>query len=782
MAKAKNVQLGIQSGTDRTVYATWTWNVQNTAGYVIRWSYATGDGVWFKGNSETVTAKQAVYSAPSNATGVLFIVTPVAKTRTVNNKEVAYWTAQASTAVTYTFSSNKKPEKPSTPSGSINKYKLTAEVTTYDVNATAIQFQIVQDDKKVFASYVTEVNKAHAAHVFNVTAGHVYKIRCRGAYNKSVKRIRSKKDTNLYGPWSEYSNNFQTPPAAPGRFTKHVLLSDNVVQISWNPVATAKNYIVAYTTNASYFDSNPSEVRTVTIDATKATHAEITGLEMGTRYYFHLKASNDAGESDWNDNNPNKKNRQSYGISIGTVPDAPTVWSESNTVVTGDDAILHWQHNSADGSLQGSAIVEVTINGETTQTIYSGQQAQTNFHIVNTSEYVSGTTINWRVTTKGIAGIGFGPYSETRTVTVYSAPTLDITINEQDGADLESITQYPINVHGEANPSNQHAVSYTVNIVSLDRYDNSDWIGRPIVVSEGESIYSNTFNADENEFDLAISAGDVNLVNNMHYRMISTVAMDSGMTDQNEIDFEVSWAEDEFEPLAEIIIEDDVLSAYIRPYCEDEEGNLIENLLLSVYRREYDGQFTEIATGLENNGYITITDPHPSLDFARYRIVAISTETGTIGWTDMPGIPVEEPAIIIQWDEQWVEFDSDPNDIYNLDEPTYAGSFLRLPYNVDVQDDYDKDVALVNYIGRSHPVSYYGTQLGISATWNCEIDKEDIDTLYALRRLAIYRGDAYVREPSGSGYWAQIKVSFSQTHRAVTIPVSLALTRVSGGA
>ena len=62
-----------------------------------------------------------------------------------------------------------------------------------------------------------------------------------------------------------------------------------------------------------------------------------------------------------------------------------------------------------------------------------------------------------------------------------------------------------------------------------------------------------------------------------------------------------------------------------------------------------------------------------------------------------------------------------------------------------------------------------------------EIDKEDEETLYALRRLAIWMGDVYVREPSGSGYWANVSVSFSQTHCELTIPVNLSITRVAGG-
>ena len=92
------------------------------------------------------------------------------------------------------------------------------------------------------------------------------------------------------------------------------------------------------------------------------------------------------------------------------------------------------------------------------------------------------------------------------------------------------------------------------------------------------------------------------------------------------------------------------------------------------------------------------------------------------------------------------------------------------------------DVSLVKYAGRKRPVTYYGTQLGETSTWNTVIPKDDEETLYALRRLAVWTGDAYVREPSGSGYWANIGVSFSQRHRDLTIPVTLSIKRVEGGA
>lgn len=212
------------------------------------------------------------------------------------------------------------------------------------------------------------------------------------------------------------------------------------------------------------------------------------------------------------------------------------------------------------------------------------------------------------------------------------------------------------------------------------------------------------------------------------------------------------------------------------------DGNLINGILLSVYRREYNGEFIEIASGLPNSASHYVIDPHPALDYARYRIIATETATGAVSYYDVPGYPINESGVIIQWSEAWSAFDvSDANEADVVDTPPWSGSLIRIPYNIDVSDKADPDVTLVKYAGRKRQVSYYGTQLGESSTWRVEIPADDNETLYALRRLMIWTGDVYVREPSGSGYWANVKVSFSRTHCALTIPVTFDITRVEGG-
>jgi hypothetical protein len=215
------------------------------------------------------------------------------------------------------------------------------------------------------------------------------------------------------------------------------------------------------------------------------------------------------------------------------------------------------------------------------------------------------------------------------------------------------------------------------------------------------------------------------------------------------------------------------------PYYETyTDGKLIDGLTLSVYRREYDGTFTEVASGIPNN-YTAVTDPHPSLDYARYRFIAKDMSTGAISFYDKPGYPVNGSSVILQWSEEWSTFDTGEDQ--TIEGPSWSGSLLKLPYNIKVTDNRKPEVSLVNYAGRKHPVSYYGTQVGETSQWSMEIPKEDKNTIYALRRLSLWTGDVYVREPSGMGYWANVGVSFNQSYDSVKIPISLDITRVEGG-
>ena len=366
---------------------------------------------------------------------------------------------------------------------------------------------------------------------------------------------------------------------------------------------------------------------------------------------------------------------------------------------------------------------------------------------------------------------------------MYAPPTLEINLYNSEGSAFEQLTSFPFYLETNAGPATQNPIGYYVSIIANEAYETTDNIGNVKMVSSGEEVYSRYFDFDSSTGSRSIavtfSANNVNLDNNISYTASCTVSMDSGLTASASKEFTVAWTDIEYSPNAEIGVDLDAVTAQIRPYCEDDDGTPISGVTLAVYRREFDGGFTEIASGVENTGTSFVVDPHPSLDYARYRIVATTVETGAVSFYDVPGYPIGKPAVIIQWSEAWQGFDTRNSD--EISEPTWSGSMLVLPYNIDISSTYRNDVTLVKYTGRSHPVSYYGTQRGETASWSMEIPKNDTETLYGIRRLSVWPGDVYVREPSGSGYWANINVTFNQDHLATTIPITFDITRVEGG-
>lgn len=340
------------------------------------------------------------------------------------------------------------------------------------------------------------------------------------------------------------------------------------------------------------------------------------------------------------------------------------------------------------------------------------------------------------------------------------------------------LNRFPFYISAVPGPASQHPIGYYLTVLANESYDTSDAAGNDIYIKAGDAVYSKYFDVNQHLM-VELGAGQIDLENNKSYTVTCTASMDSGLSSEASLVFQVLWDDIEYEPNAEIGIDEEIAAAYIRPYCEDVDGNPIEGVTLSVYRREFDGTFTELMTGIDNLSNTFITDPHPALDYARYRVVATDVETGAVSYSDITPYPVNEKAVIIQWDDDWSEFEGISEGSW--EQPVWAGSLLRLPYNIDVTENNQSDVTMVKYIGRTHPVSYYGTQVGETATWNVTIEKDDEETLYMLRRLQKWMGDVYVREPSGCGYWANISVSFSQKHKEVTIPVTLNITRVEGG-
>lgn len=808
-----NFMVDFVSGSRNTLYASWAFSHKNLENFTVIWQYRTGNvtaknaDVWFEGSNSTTEARNAQYTIPDNAIQVRVAVKPNSKKHSVkvNGKQVqtTYWNGiftkpQWLPVDAPGYQRITKPDKPEIEPDIPNK-KVRVWVTTYDnvdrnSTATYMEYELIEDDKVIFGQSIqTPINPVtgYTSVSFSINKGHEYKARC---------RARSASTGGIYSEWSDYSDSKMLGPAAI-RQTSCICTSDTSVRLEWEPVSGVYNYEVQYVKDhEEYFDTNPSAITSDRPNEENTTCIrDITGLdntEGGHTYYFRIRghgnSSNDLA-GPWPALN-------AYAV-MATDPNPPTTWSYKSTGKIGDTFIINWIHNSEDNSVQKEAMVTFTWDTGAFDDHIIGDA---NTYAFDTRKFPSihdNTEIEWYVKTKGVA-VNWSDPSTTRKFTVYEEPKIsyglydnvnwywdnldfdngDIFSTDGSGENpIQDVTRFPFVLNAVASPDTQTVISFAVTITSNNSYDTFDETGSGKHVFVGDEVFSGYFIPVNNEMTKVFKPYDVDLEDGMSYTCTIIAAMDSGLSAEVSFTFSVEWQETFYNPNAEITTNDDTYAVYIRPFCEDENENEVKNVYMSVYRREYDGRFTEIVSNLDGELATTVIDPHPSLDYARYRVIASSKDTGAISYIDIPAVEIGCDSIIIQWNETQIPFDDSLGEsIYLVDQPE-QGSMLKLPYNIDVSVDNKPDVELVEYIGRESPVSYYGTQRGETTKWDCEIPKSDKETLYQIRRLAAYMGDVYVREPSGIGYWANITVSYNIQHLKSTIPVSFNITRVEGG-
>lgn len=782
------------AGSDREMMAIWSYNASK---FWIRWEQWDNAGhLIMLSEQKGVELKQATYTCKSTPgwNVIRFSVRPIDDDN--NPLPNTDWAWKE-----YDFRNNP-PSLPPNPEFTIdgtNKATVTFNNISEDINADSIEVAIYQDDTIKYKTAKVGINSdaSFAKYVTQVDPGHNYKVRARA--------VRG----NIYGGWTNFTSNIQSLPVAPSEITELRTQKFNEQQsvkygilVEWTKVETATSYEVQWTNNVEYFN-NPSggNIHSQTTEESDGPRLLVMDIETGNEWFFRVRSVNSKGNSaNWS---------PIRSTTVATKPASPTTWSNVSTAVLGEDINLYWTHNSTDGSLESFARLHITAIDsshpdlepyEVTKTIENTkpeeEKDQNGVYTINTNDdewsglLAAGFVLKWKVQTAGVNGTEFSDWSIEREINVYAKPTIELDIQNKNSVSIDEIDGFPFYLSILAQPYTQKPISYYIEVIANGSYTTVDNVGEVKVVNEGDKIYQKYYDPERNSWEILVemTPSVIDLSNGIDYTVNVTVSMDSGLSATATKDVNVYLGETGYNIYADVLIDKQNLTANIRPYCtENKEVNgeieeqLSENCLISVYRREYDGSFTEIATNIENDENTYVVDPHPSLDYARYRVVAKSSETGTISYRDIDAVRVGEPAIVIQWSEKWTNFDYNPDSEEDVLESSWAGSMLKLPYNIDTSESTTKDVSLVNYVGRQHPVSYYGTQIGETAKWDTDIPAYDKETLYALRRLAKWTDDVYVREPSGIGYWANITVSLSSKHKEVTIPVSLSITRVEGG-
>lgn len=777
--KVTNLAVGQQGSTGTTVYATWTAfssaKQKNIEGISVTWQYqvlnSAGKAVWLKGSTETISkgsAKSGTYSAPSESLAVQVSVKPVL---TKKGKKKA--TAE-SKSKSRSFAGNA-PAKPSTPSASIDGYTLTLRIQSSDQYAKKAVFYMYRDSEAspYWSSSAIALSGAGVAQqIVTLAPNHRYYARVRLYNNSAGSELSDAVAISEIVIPAQVKNVVATP------------LSQTQIQLSWsstNGAASTNGYEIEYATDPNYFGGSNAN----TISASNTT--AYINVETGHTWYFRVRAKNASGITGaWSD--------PPASAAAASKPNPPTTWTLSSTAFVDSTVTLYWTHNSADGSKPTKSEVEWSLNDGQSHSIIVTHDLGPDDHDYTFNYELSlaslsfndGDILKWRIRTQGVEAMGWSDYSVLREIRIYSPASLSVYVENK-------VDAYPINFDITVTPATQSIVSFYLAISARDSYDDNDYMGEFQHVVAGQRVFSKNYSDLDNVDTISLTPSDINLMSGQTYDVEAIVATSAGLTAETTTEFTLDITEPDYYLDIGITIDPDSLSAALIPGCysdvnEDEEGddvydieNIVDSVVLSVYRINSDGSFTPIEINIPNDGMTVISDPHPALDNGKYRLVALDNATGAMFFDDIISEDLEVKGLVLQWDAKYANYlvrgivdEIDGAAIGNM----AGGTILRLPYNVKKNESSELDVELVDYIGREHPVSYYGTQKGQKSSYSTDVPKDDVNTLDLIRKLQIWPGDVYLRAQDGLGYWAKVEVSFDRDYDSLLMPVSIDAVRV----
>ena len=247
------------------------------------------------------------------------------------------------------------------------------------------------------------------------TADHSYKFRCRTEYEKA------------YSAYSSETALITMSPLPPSSITTAAVAGGTdiaVTLVNSSAVATSLEWEVSTDNKATWSAGSTSPV--VGTPVTSFTATGITGTA-----YIRVRNANSTGSSAW---------LVSEAVTTICPPAAPTIIAPSGSIVNIADGsmTIQWLFNSLDGSTQTAYEVEITRNGSQTATV-SGTTAhklKINFGSLTPN---AGDVLTFKVRTKG-ADANWSDWSSTKTVTMYTPPTLTIT------SPAGSITGMPLTI------------------------------------------------------------------------------------------------------------------------------------------------------------------------------------------------------------------------------------------------------------------------------------------------------------------------------------------------
>ena len=237
------------------------------------------------------------------------------------------------------------------------------------------------------------------------------------------------------------------------------------------------------------------------------------------------------------------------------------------------------------------------------------------------------------------------------------------------------------------------------------------------------------------------------------------------------IKFEVHWTHQAIEPEADIEIDEENYVAYITPAMP--ASGYVAGDTCDIYRLSIDKPQLIVEGAKFGTKYV---DPYPTLGkYGGHRIV-YKTKNGDYK------LPKPSQGAEDDGDFAMADFEKDEGDFLDVFAVIidFGDDRVILPFDISLSHTWNKDFTETKYLGGS-----------VIGDWNPAVSRtgsietrvllddrkpDELTTIEALRRLAVYSGVCHVRTPDGSTFAADVEVSENREERWVSKISSFSMT------
>lgn len=324
----------------------------------------------------------------------------------------------------------------------------------------------------------------------STSADHTYTYRVR-YYNK-----------NAYGAYSSTASVTMAPSAPTAISLERSDATDvDVTLTNVSAVATAIEWQESLDNGATWGASSTVAGSPVTT---------FTASTSGGTVILRVRNVNTVGESDWIVSEP---------IVTITPPAAPTLVAPVGVFnMSAGSVTFQWLHNPKDGSAQTAAELQYSTNGGSTWTTVTLTTAQS--YTITPLPWTAGTTVTWRVRTKG-ADASYGDYASSKQFVCYQVPSLTFVASNPPS----TVTALPIPI--EVTYSDPQNVACAAATVSVQK--------------DGRTLFTEPLTIAGNTLSGSITANEMLPVNGESYTVVVTARSGTSLQTSTNMVVSVSY-------------------------------------------------------------------------------------------------------------------------------------------------------------------------------------------------------------------------------------------------